>query len=453
MNESLQFNNRKILIVDDNLSIHEDFRKVLSFSADNNADLADAEAAFFGEVAEERPFEHEFELHFGSQGEEGVELVKQSIEDDDPFAMAFVDMRMPPGMDGMETIKQIWKIDPHLQVVICTAFTDYSLKQTIDQLGASDQLLILKKPYDPIELILLAITFTEKWNLQKQTRNTISRQTETIDNAHRVLDILKRCQRKLKGKCENLQEEADGLSDQIQQQTVELLGLREISCSALAQLAESRDPETGEHLRRIQEYSQAIAKKLQQNGNFADEIDDEFMENLWRASPLHDIGKVGIPDNILLKPGPLTAAEFEIMKQHAAIGADVLTIASQQNDYGGFLEMASAVARHHHERFNGKGYPDNLVGDKIPLAARIVAVADVFDALTSARVYKSAMPPEKARSIMHEDSGTHFDPAIINAFDAVYHEILQIKSQIEFAASERPDSKLDLVHTNSTALV
>lgn len=424
--------NRRVIVIDDNASIHEDVRKILASRRGDADELEREVELFFGiNASSDQDDDEAFEIDAAVQGVEGIQRIEQAVADGCPYAVAFVDVRMPPGIDGIETTKRIWKVDPNVQVVLCTAYSDYSLRETLDQLGKSDRLLILKKPYDPVELTLLAIALTEKWNLAKEANRLIERQSEAIDDAQRVLELLRACREELEDECQNLQHKADRLSMRIQQQTVELLGTREITCRALAQLAESRDPETGEHLRRMQVFSQIIAEHLSVEGPYADQIDERFLEDLWRSSPLHDIGKVGIPDQILLKPGQLTAGEFELMKRHTTIGAEVLELASQKNEYGGFLAMAIEIARHHHERIDGRGYPDGLRGDQIPLAARIVAVADVFDALTSDRVYKDAMKPNRARAIIEADSGKHFDPHVVEAFRRRFPELLEEKAEID----------------------
>jgi len=150
------------------------------------------------------------------------------------------------------------------------------------------------------------------------------------------------------------------------------------------------------------------------------------MENLYRSSPLHDIGKVGIPDAILLKPGRLSTSEFEILKQHTIIGCEAIYSAAEHENSGGFLEMGAEVARSHHERFDGSGYPDGLCAYDIPLSARIAALADVFDALTSVRVYKMAIEPEVARSMIDADSNRHFDPKVVAAFHSGWADFLDV---------------------------
>jgi putative two-component system response regulator len=185
---------------------------------------------------------------------------------------------------------------------------------------------------------------------------------------------------------------------------------------ALAKLAESRDPETGKHLERVQNYCRILAEQLATTDKYAEVITPDFIRTLVRSSPLHDIGKVGIPDEILLKPGRLTTQEFEIMKRHPIIGGDTIRTLVAPNGHHDFLKMAMEIAYHHHEKYDGTGYPAGLAGEAIPLSARIIAVADVYDALTSVRVYKAAMPHERAREIVFEGSGKHFDPTIVQAF-------------------------------------
>lgn len=216
----------------------------------------------------------------------------------------------------------------------------------------------------------------------------------------------------------------DELERLIEQRSDEILATRDVAVFALAKLSESRDSETGEHVERMRHYCQILAEQLSRKGPYAERIDQQFLEDLYRSSPLHDIGKVGIPDAILLKPSRLTVDEFEIMKTHAMIGADALADAARQSHCGSFLRMAIEITRHHHERFDGSGYPSGLAGHRIPLAARIVALADVFDALTSRRVYKAAIAPDVARQMIEEGSGRHFDPVIVEAFQDCYDRLL-----------------------------
>jgi putative two-component system response regulator len=207
------------------------------------------------------------------------------------------------------------------------------------------------------------------------------------------------------------------------------LETREVAIFAMAKLAESRDPETGAHLERVRGYSRILARQLAAVEKFRAQVSSEFVRLIYLTSPLHDIGKVGIPDSVLLKPGRLSDREFEIMKTHAMLGAQTLDAALKMFPGVEFLRMARDIAATHHERFDGTGYPAGLVGDRIPLSGRIVALADVYDALTSKRVYKGALAHEVAKSMIVADSGTHFDPDIVAAFIRCEQQILAIRDQ------------------------
>ncbi|MCE9548487.1 MAG: response regulator [Planctomycetia bacterium] len=211
------------------------------------------------------------------------------------------------------------------------------------------------------------------------------------------------------------------------------LETRQLVIFALAKLAESRDPETGRHLERVQRYSQVLATQLGQDPRFANEADDEFVRLVYQTSPLHDIGKVGIPDSILLKPDRLSDEEFETMKHHTLLGAQTLEAALRQNPSARFLQVARDIALSHHERFDGRGYPQGLAGEQIPLSARIVALADVYDALTSRRIYKAAYSPHVARDTIRSESGTHFDPAVVEAFLKAEPQFLSIFEELHEA--------------------
>jgi len=198
--------------------------------------------------------------------------------------------------------------------------------------------------------------------------------------------------------------------------------------TALAKLSEYRDPETGAHLLRLKKYCALICRFLAETDKYRDIITPEFTEDLVRSSPLHDIGKVGIPDAILKKPGRLTPDEFEIMKMHALIGGDTLRTVYDKYPSQSFIKCGMDVAYGHHEKWNGSGYPCGLQGESIPLVARILALVDVYDALTCRRVYKPPFPREQAKALIAEGSGNHFDPDIVDAFlnnEAEFHQITE----------------------------
>lgn len=191
---------------------------------------------------------------------------------------------------------------------------------------------------------------------------------------------------------------------------------RDLTIFALAKLSEARDPEMGDHLERVRYYARIVAEHLAELPKYRGEIDAEFLRLLFLTTPLHDIGKVAIRDEILLKPGRLTEAEFDVMKTHAARGAETLQAALDVHPEAAFLRMARDIAATHHEHWDGSGYPAGLKGEQIPLCGRIVALADVYDALTSRRVYKEAFDHETARDIIVLGRGTQFDPAVVDAF-------------------------------------
>ncbi|TWT37794.1 Cyclic di-GMP phosphodiesterase response regulator RpfG [Posidoniimonas corsicana] len=211
---------------------------------------------------------------------------------------------------------------------------------------------------------------------------------------------------------------------------------RDLVIFTLAKLAESRDPETGAHLERVREYVRILSQRLMQNERFSSQVDHDFIQMMYLSSPLHDIGKVGIPDDVLLKPGRLTPEEMDRMKQHTVIGGRTLDAALASHPSASFLQVARDIAWTHHERYDGTGYPNQLAGDDIPLSGRIMALADVYDALTTKRVYKDAMPHAKAREIVLEGRGTQFDPCVVDAFLQCEQDFVRIKEALQDADSE-----------------
>ena len=387
---------RRILTIDDNPDILADYRKVLLREAVDD-EFAAIEANLFGEPVTKKPLASKvtFELDSASQGQQGFEMVQQAIESKRPYSCAFIDVRMPPGWDGIETAQRIWEIDPDLPVVLCTAYSDHSWEEISIKLSRTDQLLFLKKPFDSIELRQVAAAQTSRWCLAR----IANRKTEELEEIVRA-------------------------------RTKEILKTRDLVFFTLARLAESRDPETGEHLDRIQDYTRLLLEDLAENSCYANQIDDDFADEVCRSSVLHDIGKVGIPDHILLKPGRLTPDEFEIMKTHATIGAEALEDAAKYSSCCGFLKIAAEIARFHHEKYDGSGYPHGLSAQDIPLSARIVSIVDVFDALTTERVYKRAMAAEDARQLILAESGRHFDPVIVKAFERQWNTFAKLATEL-----------------------
>ena len=206
---------------------------------------------------------------------------------------------------------------------------------------------------------------------------------------------------------------------------------RDVVIFSLAKLAEARDTDTGAHLERIREYSLILAQHLATLPKFESFLDGDYIQLLYLTSPLHDIGKVGIPDSVLLKPGRLTPEEFEIMKQHVLIGGRTLEAALEMHPRAKYLQVARDIAFTHHEKFDGSGYPYGLRGEAIPLCGRIVALSDVYDALTTRRVYKPAYSHQVAKVIILDGRGTHFDPDVVDAFMANEDRFVAVKDQLE----------------------
>jgi putative two-component system response regulator len=288
---------------------------------------------------------------------------------------------MMPGMDGY-TVLQRLREDPataDIAVVFLTAMDHVADEERGLQLGAADY---MTKPINPALVLARVRTQLEA----KQARDWMRNQNTAL--------------------------EAEVARRMAENDMTQLVSIR-----ALAHLAETRDPETGNHIQRTQNYVHLLADLLRKYKRFAAFLTPHNIDLLTKSAPLHDIGKVGIPDIILLKPGPLTPDEWEIMKTHAKLGSDAIEKAESDAEMRlDFLVLAKEIAHWHHEKWDGSGYPDGLAGDDIPISARLMAVADVFDALISPRVYKSAMPLSQAREIIAAGRGKHFDPEIADAF-------------------------------------
>lgn len=300
---------------------------------------------------------------------------------------------MMPGMDGYEVITRL-RADPQtcaIPVIFLTALAAVGDEERGLQLGAVDY---ITKPITPA--IVLA-----------RVRAQLQAKLAT--------DLLKD---------QNLR-----LENEVALRMAENDLTQRVSIRALAHLAEIRDPETGNHILRTQAYVQRLASALAPHPRFRDVLTDRYIDLLGRSAPLHDIGKVGIPDYILLKPGKLTPDEWRIMQTHARLGSDAIERAEADIEMPlDFLSLAKEIARWHHERWDGSGYPDGLAGDDIPVSARLMALADVFDALITVRAYKPALSFEEAHAILRKGRGCHFDPDIVDAFLAdfeIYTAIAQ----------------------------
>ena len=241
---------------------------------------------------------------------------------------------------------------------------------------------------------------------------------------------------KVKAAADFLRDQNDFLEQEVQRRTREVTAIQDVTIHAMASLAETRDNETGNHIRRTQHYVKLMAELLREHPRFGHFLDEETIKLLFKSAPLHDSGKIGIPDRILLKPGRYTAEEFEIMKTHTTLGRDAIQHAEDQLGITvDFLQLAKEIAYSHQEKWDGSGYPQGLAGDDIPISARLMALADVYDALISRRVYKPGMPHAQAVEIIREGRGAHFDPDICDAFLAHSERFLAIAAQ--FADSDQ----------------
>jgi putative two-component system response regulator len=294
------------------------------------------------------------------------------------FRMVISDWQMP-GMDGRELCRSVRQRvhGPYIYFILLTSFDDVEHVVHGLQSGADD---FITKPFHPMELLV------------------------RVRTGERIL----------------------GLES------------REMMIFALAKLAESRDMETGQHLERMREYARILAADLSNHPDFSDVIDGEYVKQIYLTAPLHDIGKVAIPDHILRKPGKLTDEEFEIMKTHTLHGAQTLEDVARNHPGAAFLKMARDIAISHHERMDGKGYPYGLVGAEIPLCGRITAVADVYDALTSARVYKKAYTHEEALRIMLAEGNRQFDQRVLQAMLQHTQEFVEIRERYAEGAQALP---------------
>jgi putative two-component system response regulator len=305
---------------------------------------------------------------------------------DTPPDLILLDIMMPE-MDGYEVCRLL-KADQRtrdIPVIFLTARTDTNDEQKGLELGAVDY---IAKPISPA--IVLARV---KTNLT------------------------------LKASADFLKDKNEFLEQEVQRRTEEVRDIQNVTILTMASLAETRDNETGNHIVRTQHYVRLLALALQSHPRFAQHLTDTMVELLFKSAPLHDIGKVGIPDSILLKPGKLTADEFEIMKTHTTQGRDAIISAERRlGKEVPFLTCAKEIAYSHQEKWDGSGYPEGLAGYAIPVSARLMAIADVYDALISRRVYKPPFTHEAAMAIIQEGRGKHFDPDIVDAFIAVQME-------------------------------
>ncbi len=335
-----------------------------------------------------------YQIKAATNGEKALQIAFS----DDPPDLILLDIMMP-GMDGYEVCRRL-KADrktDEIPVIFLTAKTQMEDEQKGFELGAVDY---ITKPVSP-PIVLARV----KTHLQQK----------------RVHDFLK--------------DNNKFLEEEVARRMREVSAIQDVTMVAMGSLAEARDNETGNHIRRTQQYVRLLATQLKDHPNFTHYLTDETIALLFKSAPLHDIGKVGIPDNVLLKQGKLTEEEFAVMRTHTSIGKGAIANAEKLLETPvSFLNVAREMAYTHQEKWDGTGYPEGLSGEDIPVSGRIMAVADVYDALICRRIYKPAMPHEKAVDIIRAGTGTHFDPDVVDAF-------LEVADQFREVALKHLDSE------------
>jgi putative two-component system response regulator len=331
----------------------------------------------------------DYAIAAATNGEKALELARRDPGPD----LILLDIVMP-GMDGYEVCRRL-KTESHtrdIPIIFLTALSSEEDERRGLELGAEDY---ITKPISPPIV-------------RARVRNHLN----------------------LKATADFLRDKATFLEQEVARRTRQVTAIQDVTTLALASLAETRDSDTGNHIRRTQHYVKALAIQLRDHPRFARHLTDEAIATLFKSAPLHDIGKVGIPDRILLKPGRFTPEEFEIMKSHTTLGRDAIEHAERSLGVAvEFLAMAKEIAYSHQEKWDGSGYPEGRAGEAIPMAARLMAVADVYDALISRRVYKAGMSHEEATTIIAEQRGRHFDPDVVDAFLAIQDEFRTIAAR------------------------
>jgi putative two-component system response regulator len=336
----------------------------------------------------------DYKVKLAPSGERALQIVAGESKPD----LILLDIMMPD-MDGYEVLRRL-QFNPETEdipVIFLTAMSASDDESTGLELGAVDY---ITKPINP------AITLA-------RVRNHLQ--------LKRAKDLLAH--------------HNHYLEQEVARRTRQVAELQDVTIRAMASLAETRDNETGNHIRRTQHYVEALARKLQNHPRFAEDLSEAAIAMIFKSAPLHDIGKVGIPDRILLKPGALTPEEFEVMKTHTTLGLEAILAAERGTTQDNpFFRYAKEITYSHQEKWDGSGYPLGLVGNTIPLSARLMAVADVYDALISVRVYKPAYSHDQAVQIIQDGRGSHFDPDMVDAFVTLSEEFRRIA--LRFADGE-----------------
>ncbi len=347
-----------------------------------------------------------YRVRVARDGEKALQIAASSSPPD----LILLDIMMP-GLDGYEVCRRL-KSDPAtsaIPVIFLTAKVEQEDERKGLELGAADY---ITKPISPAVVLARVKNYLALKSVSDYLRD---------QNAFLELEVARR--------------------------TREVTAIQDVTILAMTSLAETRDAETGNHIRRTQHFVKALAEQLRNRPRFRAFLTDANIHTLFKSAPMHDIGKIGIPDRILLKPGRFEGTEFEIMKTHTTLGRDAIQNAERAlgTDVS-FLTFAKDIAFSHQEKWDGSGYPQGLVGDDIPIVARLMAVADVYDALTSRRVYKAAMPHEEAMALMLDGSGKHFDGEMIDA-------LVEIQEEFRGIAARFADSEVEITRKHESVVL
>ncbi|MDO8282576.1 MAG: two-component system response regulator [Thermodesulfovibrionia bacterium] len=335
------------------------------------------------ELLEAYLFTQGYEIITAANGDDALEILSKNQID-----LILLDVMMP-GMDGFEVTRRIRQDNTHqlLPIILVTALRESEDRVKGIDSGCDD---FLSKPVDKMELLA---------------------RVRSLLKVKDYNDLVSNYRKELEAEVTSRTEELKRAFEMIKEASLDTI-------YRLSMASEYKDEDTGAHIKRMSRYSAAVARRMG--------LDEITVETILYAAPMHDLGKLGIPDLILTKPAKLDPMEWEIMKMHAVIGAKILKGSNAE-----FIRLGETIALNHHEKWDGSGYPNSLKGIEIPIAGRITAIADVFDALTSKRPYKEPFPVEKALAIIREGSGSHFDPDVVDAFFFILDEILTIKKEYD----------------------
>ncbi len=385
----------KILAVDDEPLILDLYERILSPASDGFG-----ESPVVLDQISSNQSSISFDLTLCSDGNEAVEKVKSTIAQGEPMAIAFIDMRMSPGPDGLMTAEAIRSIDPYIQIVFVTGFSDINLQELASRVPPVDKLLYLQKPFQFQEIWQFASSLSAKWKVEQEFRKI---QAELEDMVERRTFSLKEANKKKEKEIKARIQTEKTLNATLENLQKTMKG----TIQAMANTVETRDPYTAGHQRRVACLARSIAEEIG--------LSEKQIEGVYMSGVIHDLGKISVPAEILAKPGRITETEFNLIKIHPQVGYDILK----------GIEFSWPIAMtmlQHHERMDGSGYPQGLQGEQIIEEARIVAVADVVEAMASHRPYRPALGIHIALEEIQKKKGTFFDRKVVDACLTLFNE-------------------------------